>query len=303
MLETPLLGKTTLKQAEDVRGTFLKRLEVWYTYFNIILQPMIERVAIDVQNECQDAGITLPDAFPQRETVADSAGPSEKSARDAKGLLPLRDVEGKSEAWLEIYALSIPLPSTYDARILSKKEMEVAALRERQFRESEANDALNDLRTHLITTEAIKMRGFSANRKASSARTREKIAHTHGDVDFAANRYRRARLALLALGVSPDAPMFKPLLAADKKAFHLGSSRETLGSSREDTSWIWDSLTFANERSDIRFEQFFSEGKRDRTMPRQSMLITIAQSDVYTGFAQEHYFRAGRRKPSCFRRR
>ena len=96
------------------------------------------------------------------------------------------------------------------------------------------------------------MRSQVKNKKASSQRALAKLTNTHKDIDIAANRYRRARQALLWLGVSPTDPSFRPLLAADKTAFHVGSSKETLGSSRNKLSWIWDSLTFATGNNDSR---------------------------------------------------
>ena len=111
------------------------------------------------------------------------------------------------------------------------------------------------------------MRGFATKSKGTSARACEKISETHKDVDRAANRYRRARLALIALGKSPDDPVYRPLCASDKKAFHVGTNKETLGSSRTVTSWIWDNLSFAGDNAGEGFEEFFSEGESDRGSP------------------------------------
>ena len=195
---------------------FLERLAKWYPSFNTTLQPLLDSAAVEAQCNAQDAGIDLPDEFPLRSKDDVPLSPAtgkdkDRVSRDAAGQPPLRDPAGMSDAWTQIYALQIPLPSSYDTRVLSCNIVAGAVQRERQFRESEANDALNEVRTHLVTTEVVKMRGFATKSKGASARAREKMSETHKDVDRAANRYQRARLALIALGKSSDDPVYRPL--------------------------------------------------------------------------------------------
>ncbi|KAJ2995469.1 hypothetical protein NUW54_g7385 [Trametes sanguinea] len=81
-------------------------------------------------------------------------------------------------------------------------------------------------------------------------------------VQKAANRYRRARIALLALGMDHADPEFRPLRKEDTVKYSLDAQHRTLGESKESKPWIWERFSFADTQGDGQYQSFFDEAQR-----------------------------------------
>ncbi len=204
--------------------------------------------------------IELSPAFPFRPSGVTRPDVTGRDARAALGLPPLRNGRKKNDTWQEIYATSIPLPSSFDELILARPGMASLVQWERKVREGQANDALNDLRTHLVTTEMLKIKKKDTTGKAWTTRMGKKIRRQHDQVIATADDYRRARLALIALGMTEDDVRFRPLLKQDVRAFTISSQIQQLGDSRRDVSWIWEDFSFIDSARDGQHRAFYEDG-------------------------------------------
>ncbi len=202
----------------------------------------------------------LPALFPMRETSPGQKQVTGREARANLGLPPLHDGRKKSDLWQEIYAVSIPLPSSFDELVLERPAVASLVSWEKKVRAGQANDALSDLRTNLVTAEMLKIKKLDATGKASTTRMGKKIRRQNDQVVAAADDYRRARLALMALGMNEDDPLFRPLRKTDVVGFTMSTATQQLGESRKAVSWIWEDFSFADRPDDADHEEFFEEG-------------------------------------------
>lgn len=150
--------------------------------------------------------------------------------------------------YLRMQAVSIILPSRCVRQARAQDCLKSAVLVETSLRQGQARDALDDLRTQLITSqvvnETIQKRSKRAMEgKARSTRYVTTIIVKHSNVLSAAAEYRRAYAALLALG-APPSDEFKPLAHSDVKAFVTSTQHQKLGQSSQQPSWIWQNLRF-----------------------------------------------------------
>ena len=124
------------------------RVHRWTDGFNTYIQPILEESAQKVvqahlaqassttatPNVDQNAGSSssyvsdptasldnvLPKPFPLRSTTAPEPTLKGEAQRASKGYPPLRNSEGQSELWREVNDINIPLPSSFDPRVLSQ---------------------------------------------------------------------------------------------------------------------------------------------------------------------------------------
>ncbi len=320
------------------RGEFLTRIREWTTAFNSYIQPALDTAAREVLElheeaaalaaarsspECETTedesmpapGSTaptdtptskppapLPASFPMRELCPSQKQVKGREARANLGLPPLRDPRHKSDLWQEIYAVSIPLPSSFDALLLERPAVASLVSWEKKVREGQANDALSDLRTNLVTAEMLKIKKLDATGKASTTRMGKKIRRQNDQVVAAADDYRRARLALTSLGMRDDDPLFRPLRKADVVGFTMSTVTQQLGESRKAPSWIWEDFSFADRPDDVDHQEFFAEGSYTCS-PRVWMLTAITQSSVSIGSVRARCARDGRRRCASLLRR
>ncbi|KAI0741135.1 hypothetical protein C8Q76DRAFT_608959 [Earliella scabrosa] len=264
----------------DARDAFLRRLSVWSTTYNSVIQPALETAAQEVTNEHTSAPQALPSTFPLRAHAEPRPDITAKTTRAEHGLPPLRvPTSPKKPMWHEIYAIQILLPSAFDARILHKDVVKPIAAWEKRVREGRANDALNELRTNIITSEMLKLKKMDSTGKAASTRMGKKIQRKHGEVESAAEDYRRTWTALLALGVSEDDPLFRPLRKQDVVKFPMTSNRDNIGNSRKAVSWIWEDMSFGEREDDEQYKDFYDDVRRVHWF-RSSALVARWREEV-----------------------
>ncbi len=322
----------------SAHAEFLTRLREWVPAFNAYIQPALDSAAREVVELREEAAAStspisepdsenveresvpatasnvppvtpaahapppLPPSFPLRESSPGEKQITGREARANLGLPPLRDPRKKSELWQEVYAVSIPLPSSFDELVLERPAVASLVNWEKKVRQGQANDALSDLRTHLVTAEMLKIKKLDATGKASTTRMGKKIRRQNDQVVASADDYRRARLALTALGMKEDDPLFRPLKKADVVGFTMSTATQQLGESRKAVSWIWEDFSFAERPDDVEHHEFFEEGECIMRPGAQS-LIELPQSNVFTGSVRARCARDGRRRSVCWPRR
>ncbi|RDX43436.1 hypothetical protein OH76DRAFT_1458396 [Lentinus brumalis] len=270
----------------SARGEFLSRLCEWVTVFNAYIQLPLETAVREVLEQHQEAveaaatsGITelnsgeqddvpstpattpvntatppssspapLLAAFPLR-NMSLGANVTGREARANLGLPPLRNPKKKSEMWQEIYAISIPLPSSFDDLVLERPAVASLVSWEKKVREGQADDML-------------KIKKLDATGKSSTTRMGKKIRRQNDQVVAAADDYRRARLALTALGMNESDVLFRPLRKSDVRGFTMSTITQEIGQSRKGAFWIWEDFSFVERPGDIDHQEFYEEVKR-----------------------------------------
>ena len=156
------------QQAIDAtRSEFISRLSEWNIAYNAVIQPILDTVACQIRDESGQA-TPLPATFPLRNDQDLEPTVKNKDERAKRGLPPLRartSKAAKSALWKEIDRLAVPLPSSFDPRVLAKPACKPLVDWEIKVREAQANDALNDLRTAIIATQALKLAKLDTNQK------------------------------------------------------------------------------------------------------------------------------------------
>lgn len=181
-------------------------------------------------------------------------GPSERTTTE-------RVPSERNDAWHAINAVLIELPSSHHPLIRDHPGMRAAVLVERAIRSGNAEARLEELRTYLImsaslTTEVKMVRG-----QYQGTRARNILKNRWKTIQRTAGAYRRARRALVNLGLSEGDHTFKPLRKEDVKAFVVLSTDEQLGDSKRKVSWIWENLDFVSAKKGAHVKEFMIEGK------------------------------------------
>ena len=222
--------------------------------------------------------VGFPPCFPWRDTNQDCGA-------TAKGLPPPRKTAHQSETWTDIYMTALPLPSSYHARVREQEVMRKFVDLELDFRRAEAVRTLEDLRTNIVGTEAIKMSKRKVVGKSLTTRAQARIQTADGEVTKAANQYRRHHTLLLVLGLSPTDPHIRPLLDTDLETFDFSSEAKP-GKSTRPTSWLWDNLSFVDSPADQRERDFYEEGECARCS-----ILAITDLDLEEA-RRVHWFRS-----------
>lgn len=193
----------------------------------------------DDEDDEEGIDLTLDDTLERR-------APPKKRKRSDKAAAPQKK---RSELWNEVNnAVTILLPSSCMPNVRAQPCLKEAVDLEIALRRGEAGEALDALRTHLITSNLFKkeMKSKSArNTHAMKTRYKGRTQTKTDNVNRAAIRYRRAYNALRALGVEDD-DNFRQLKQSDVRAWVVHHGAQKLGDSKATAqpSWIWLNLKF-----------------------------------------------------------
>ena len=169
------------------------------------------------------------------------------------------------DAWHEVNSILIELPSSHDRLIRDHKALKAAVLIERTVREVDAQTKLDALRECLITSASLRSEVSQIHNQYHGTRARMAAKRKWRAVLRNAGSYRRGRVAMIRLGMSNDNRTFKPLLRVDVQPFVVLSSREQLGDSRRNVSWIWENLDFINPKQAPKLNEYCIEGRGPRS--------------------------------------
>ena len=148
-----------------------------------------------------------PVAPPLDSTPRDEISISESNTL-ADGLPPVRNMRGKSYVWLDIYNISIPLPSSYSTSVVTQSCILEAAGIKKDLCYAEAEGALEDLRTAIINSEVLKLNKKIFSSKSLTTCMQGNIQIANHKVTKAADNYWYHWLALHALGLEENHPLY-----------------------------------------------------------------------------------------------
>lgn len=165
-----------------------------------------------------------------------------------------------SKEWNEINSVQIELPSSLPKTIRDHAGMKAATEVENSLRKLQAEDALDELRTLLITSYGLnsdrrRLAGQKATTRALNALKRKWM-----QIRVAAGKYRRVRTIMVALGMNEDDETFMPLRREDVKAFAMFTGEEQLGDSKKMPSWIWEKINFLGAQGEGKVREYCIEG-------------------------------------------
>ncbi|KAJ7238319.1 hypothetical protein B0H12DRAFT_995256, partial [Mycena haematopus] len=133
---------------------------------------------------------------------------------------------------------SMFLPSCFPAQTRSELSMEALAQVEYELRQGQAFDALDEARTAIRTYSFnLGLKKASIHGVGATTKAQNFLKTLSNDIQVAADTYRRARTALVMLGMAENDPVLKPL---DRKDLTIkGMMRANIGDSKKADSWIW----------------------------------------------------------------
>ena len=220
-------------------------------------------MAIDESNGCSAADDEDEDGNPLLVPIGKTLGKRKRAAQD---VAPQRKRSPLYEATLGI---DIVLPSSCERGVWKHDGMQELREIEVKLRAGQANDALNLLRTELITSYA-----FTQERRTLTGRGQELRSMTQAlkklqGVRRAAAAYRRAYSALSNLGWielpgnAPDPgeePEYRELNWSDVVPLVIEVEAQKLGDSKKGPSWIWYNLKFI-DNNDMDFRAVCIDGE------------------------------------------
>ncbi|KAI0309603.1 hypothetical protein OF83DRAFT_1071807 [Amylostereum chailletii] len=152
--------------------------------------------------------------------------------------------------WNEVAAACLDLPHHWEKGVWDDRESEAAIKIEKKLWEGQANEALDDLRAQLITSYAMRLGKRTISGVIKNTREQRKQERKRDAVNKAADRYRRARGALLELGMTADDKNFRHLATKDVVPFVVALDDEVLGQGKKQPSWLWGDFSFMEKQGD-----------------------------------------------------
>ncbi|PSR90759.1 hypothetical protein PHLCEN_2v4819 [Hermanssonia centrifuga] len=245
------------------------RIKAWAKNAGVHISPKIAQAA--KESRCINYTLPLDDdngcSAPDDQDIDADSDDEEPLPTNGKRSRPAKDsVRPKKHCplWREVSGIEIMLPSSCVEAVRKHACMQVLVETEYKIRVGQANDGLNSVRTHLITSHAFDRFKTNLNGQAAVTRQRARIMKKHGYIRRGASCYRRAYRALLSLGLPSGNSMgFKVLLWGDVKAFTVNTGAQQLGDSRERPSWIWENLPFFdNEHLEDNVKEYSQDAVR-----------------------------------------
>lgn len=135
-------------------------------------------------------------------------------------------------------AAAILLPSSFSAGDRHSKGLDAMASVEYDIRQGQAHDALRNLRSEIsirnwnIREKKAQIHGIGANTRAQNY-----LKTLSNNIQSAGDMYRRARTALIALGMSDNDPVLQPLLPKEQHGKSALKSKP--GQLRHKEPWFW----------------------------------------------------------------
>ncbi|KAI0043375.1 hypothetical protein FA95DRAFT_1498735 [Auriscalpium vulgare] len=247
-LTTPhLVGDPSVAEAYK---KFLTDLAAWKVRHDMYIHPLIIHATAGKPEHHTNAKM-LDDS----EAVAKGQDPAKSGVTDEKKR-KLGDLEAPparpsrsrkelthGEMLVTLRERRVWLPSSYTRQVQQEAGVKAAAEIEFKLREGQANDALDYLRAHLISSYSFYLfKKDSKHTQGVETRTKSMERRKDDAIDTGGTTYRRARQARLALGMAEDDPTHLPLTAADIKPFKVYTADAERGDSKKVTSWIWSTF-------------------------------------------------------------
>jgi hypothetical protein len=160
----------------------------------------------------------------------------------------------------------IYLPSSYPDDVRRHPAMAEAVAMEDAIRRSDANEALDKLRAHLATTYGLYRHLKKATTQHLKQRSHAPAVRLKAALHSTANVYRRARVALVFLGMAEDDKTYCPLKNSHLRAFVVNETDRWWGDSKNTKqSWIWGDLSFLGKD--------MSDGMKNQIMESKYLMV------------------------------
>ncbi|KAJ7673933.1 hypothetical protein DFH06DRAFT_1319055 [Mycena polygramma] len=130
------------------------------------------------------------------------------------------------------------LPSYFTAQTRNELNVQALAQVEYELRQGQAFDALNDVRTAIRTLNwNLQLKKEGIHGVGPNTKAQNFLKTLSNDIQLAADVYRRARAALVMLGMAEDDATLRPLLKND--LFGKSGKLVAMGDSKKHDSWVW----------------------------------------------------------------
>lgn len=226
---------------------FYNRLEVWQTLRDIFLRPRLVTAWADVHGD------------------AKTSGNDDESTLEAIVSTVHTKMDPGATCGEHVDALDgvhIDLPSTLEPESMRAKCLKDVIDMERRLREGQANDALAEVRLHLITKFCLKKQQREISGQVPMTRSRQHVKRQGEAIERAADKYRRARARVLTLLDKAGDCTLRELKAEDLVAFTMRDEDHALGESRKSTSsWIWEDVSWLENTEDRAAKVFVTDGR------------------------------------------
>lgn len=210
-------------------------------------------------------------AKPQRANTSRTSGRNRRKATK----ITRDDAQLEKEQHLdELLADRIPLPSALRPDLLTHPALRRARSVERQLREGQANEALEMLRFHLATKFTIRELRERIHNQDILTRTQTRLSRKEDAIRQEKDRYRTIRELLLALGMSNDDPVYKPLRDSEVTMFTVVSEQNRLSNVGKQPSWLWENFSFVEKVKDGKIKKYLETGEPVRASRVLSVLTT-----------------------------
>lgn len=258
--------------ANSQRDTFQTHYEAWKIRYNSYMAPLIAEASRSVPLDLQAAPL-IPELADTTEftspttSVTPSDSPTGGSGTPQKQKDPPNPNnvrKAKSDEHQAIEAMKILLPLSYSVAMQNHSSLETAANAEKKLRESQAHDALVELRAQIITLYGFRLKaGNAPARQGSITKSQHRKQRA---ISAAAVKYRRARTALISLGMPETDSTYCVLKPEDIVPFPVTDEMRELGDSRRNTtSWIWEDLSFVKNANDGKIAAYYENGEYSST--------------------------------------
>ncbi|KAI0084023.1 hypothetical protein BDY19DRAFT_899301 [Irpex rosettiformis] len=163
----------------------------------------------------------------------------------------------------ELRTSDILLPSSFPPCVLACNALADAIELELAMRKKDADDALDQVRAHLAASYSLSRHQAKSTTQQQKLRNRGPAQRLRSAMLDAASVYRRARVAMIALGMARGDPVYKPLETDDLKSFVVREQERQYGDSKNvRQSWIWGNLSFVDNDYDEGVKKHIVENLR-----------------------------------------
>ncbi|KAI1781959.1 hypothetical protein LXA43DRAFT_977822 [Ganoderma leucocontextum] len=253
--------KTLAPKLEHYR----RELRVCCDEFEILFAPAVAKAMEDAQS----GSTPLPPTFPRRSPNDDTRERIKPyTGQHPTGDLPQESHKRKSQSRAqkalramaaELQEPGVLLPSAYHKTVRDHVGMKMAVETERKLREGVANEALNKLRLHLTTYQALELRRRQVSGVIHNTEMDRRLSEKRLATDSAKHEYRKNRYLLRVLGMPEDDAIFKVLEDRHCYAFAITAAEHRLGDSHRLPSWIWGDFSYVAEVQGGDIRQFLDD--------------------------------------------
>ena len=134
---------------------------------------------------------------------------------------------------------------------------------EYEFRRATTGGALGDVRAAIINREVIKVKRQDSQSKKVTEKYDRRIQAANAEVANHIDHYHRHWTALDALrGVlDKTEPQLHHLNDTDVVKINMSTADNLLEQSKQAASWIWGDFSFIESVRDVRYQEFYDDGK------------------------------------------